>query len=38
LKNPNGFFAGVYGAGPIKFFRMLDKWRTEGDMNGVQLV
>ena len=38
LKNPNGFFAGVYGAGPIKFFRMLDKWRTEGDMDGVQLV
>jgi cation diffusion facilitator CzcD-associated flavoprotein CzcO len=37
LGNPLGFFAGMYGAGPIKFFRLLDEWRTDGQLAGVEL-
>ncbi len=36
--NPNGFFAGSYGAGPIKFFRILDEWRATGRLEGVALT
>ncbi len=35
--NPNGFFAGTYGAGPIKFFRILEDWRATGHMEGAAL-
>jgi cyclohexanone monooxygenase len=37
LGNPNGFFAGMYGAGPIKFFEILDSWRADGRLEGVEL-
>lgn len=37
LGNPNGFFAGMYGAGPIKFFRLLDEWRSTGRLEGIDL-
>ena len=37
LGNPNGLFAGMYGAGPIKFFRLLDRWRADGGLPGVAL-
>jgi cation diffusion facilitator CzcD-associated flavoprotein CzcO len=37
LGNPNGFFAGMYGAGPVAFFALLDAWRTSGDLEGVVL-
>jgi len=37
LGNPNGFFAGMYGAGPVAFFQLLDDWRREGSMEGVEL-
>lgn len=37
LGNPNGFFAGTYGAGPIKFFRILDEWRADGRLAGLAL-
>jgi cyclohexanone monooxygenase len=37
LGNPNGFFAGMYGAGPVAFFRLLDEWRADGRLDGVQL-
>jgi cyclohexanone monooxygenase len=37
LGNPNGFFAGMYGAGPIAFFRLLDEWRSSGDLPGLEL-
>ncbi len=33
--NPNGFFTGSYGAGPIKFFRILSDWRENGRLEGV---
>ncbi|MFT7598302.1 MAG: cyclohexanone monooxygenase [Acidimicrobiales bacterium] len=35
--NKLGFFTGTYGAGPIKFFRVLDKWRQEGTLDGVKI-
>ncbi len=34
----NGFFVGTYGAGPIKFFRILDEWRSSGQLEGVELT
>ena len=37
LGNPNGFFAGTYGAGPIAFFELLDEWRADGTMSGVEV-
>ncbi len=37
LGNPNGFFAGTYGAGPIAFFELLDEWRADGTMPGVEV-
>ena len=38
LGNPNGFFAGAYGAGPIKFFQTLEEWRDDGQLRGVELL
>ncbi len=38
LDASNGFFAGTYGAGPIKFFRILDDWRSTGQLEGVALT
>ena len=37
LGNPNGFFAGMYGAGPVVFFELLDAWRSDGQLAGVDL-
>jgi cyclohexanone monooxygenase len=37
LDNPNGFYAGMYGAGPIAFFQILQAWRTAGDLAGLEL-
>ncbi len=37
LGNPNGFFTAMYGAGPIKFFRMLDEWRSTDRLEGIDL-
>ncbi len=37
LGNPNGFFTAMYGAGPIKFFRLLDEWRSTGRLEGIDL-
>jgi cyclohexanone monooxygenase len=35
--NPNGFFSGAYGAGPVKFFEILHEWRAAGDLEGCEL-
>jgi cation diffusion facilitator CzcD-associated flavoprotein CzcO len=35
--NPNGFFTGTYGAGPIRFFRILDEWRENERLEGVAI-
>jgi hypothetical protein len=32
---PNGFFTIGYGAGPIKFFRILEQWQQAGTFNGI---
>jgi cation diffusion facilitator CzcD-associated flavoprotein CzcO len=37
LGNPNGFFAGMYGAGPLPFFEILGEWRASGELPGVVL-
>ena len=34
--NKNGFFAEMYGAGSLIFFDMLDKWRSDGRMDGLR--
>jgi cyclohexanone monooxygenase len=35
--NKNGFFAESYGAGSLIFFDMLDKWRSDGKLDGFSL-
>jgi cation diffusion facilitator CzcD-associated flavoprotein CzcO len=35
--NKNGFFSESYGAGSLIFFDMLDKWRSDGRMDGLSL-
>ena len=35
--NKNGFFAESYGAGSLIFFDMLDKWRSDGKLDGLSL-
>ena len=37
LGSPIGFFAGIYVEGPIKFFNLLDEWRTNDELVGVEL-
>ena len=37
LDKSNGFFAGTYGAGSIALFRLLEKWRSTGQLEGVEL-
>jgi cation diffusion facilitator CzcD-associated flavoprotein CzcO len=38
LGNPNGFFAGMYGAGPLAFFHLLEEWRAGEKLPGVVLT
>jgi cyclohexanone monooxygenase len=35
--NKNGFFAETYGAGSLIFFDMLDKWRSDGKLDGLKM-
>jgi cyclohexanone monooxygenase len=35
--NPHGFFAFAYGAGPLRFFEILDEWRGTGDLDGCAI-
>ncbi len=35
--NRAGFFSDMYGAGPLRFFEVLDAWRSSGKMEGVAL-
>jgi len=35
--NKSGFFADMYGAGPLRFFEVLEQWRAEGSMKGLAL-
>jgi cyclohexanone monooxygenase len=35
--NRNGFFSEMYGAGPIRFFEVLEAWRAAGRLEGLDL-
>ncbi len=35
--NPNGFFSFAYGAGPLRFFEILDEWRASGSLDGCTI-
>jgi cyclohexanone monooxygenase len=35
--NNSGFFSDMFGGSPIKFFRMLEDWRADGSMQGLDL-
>jgi cyclohexanone monooxygenase len=35
--NRSGFFSDMYGAGPLRFFEVLDGWRSDGRMEGLAL-
>jgi cyclohexanone monooxygenase len=35
--NPISVQNGAYGAGPTKFFKVIDAWREEGSMEGLEL-
>jgi cyclohexanone monooxygenase len=35
--NRNGFFSEMYGAGPLQFFELLDAWRRDGTLEGLDL-
>jgi len=36
-ENKDGFFSDMYGAGPIIFFMLLEQWRSNGEMKGLEL-
>jgi cation diffusion facilitator CzcD-associated flavoprotein CzcO len=35
--NRNGFNSDMYGAGPLRFFEILEGWRASGRMDGIEL-
>jgi cyclohexanone monooxygenase len=35
--NRNGFFSEMYGGGPLRFFELLQQWRDDGRMEGLDL-
>ena len=35
--NPNGFFSFAYGAGPLRFFEILEQWRASGTLDGCTI-
>ena len=35
--NKSGFFSDMYGAGPLRFFEVLEEWRANGRMEGLEL-
>ena len=35
--NPDGFFTTSYGAGPIRFHRILSEWRNDGRLEGAEI-
>ena len=36
--NRAGFFSDMYGAGPLRFFKVLEGWRSDGLMGGLTLT
>jgi cation diffusion facilitator CzcD-associated flavoprotein CzcO len=35
--NRAGFFSDMYGAGPLRFFDLLERWRADGRLEGLSL-
>ena len=35
--NKGGFFSDMYGAGPLRFFQVLEEWRANGRLEGLEL-
>ncbi len=35
--NKGGFFSDMYGAGPLRFFEVLEEWRANGRLEGLEL-
>jgi cyclohexanone monooxygenase len=35
--NKNGFISGQYGGGAVKFFKILEEWRNEGNLKGLEV-
>jgi cyclohexanone monooxygenase len=35
--NKSGFFSEMYGAGPIVFYKLLEDWRAQGDLEGLNI-
>jgi cyclohexanone monooxygenase len=35
--NKGGFFSDMYGAGPLRFFEILEAWRASGRLEGLEL-
>jgi cyclohexanone monooxygenase len=35
--NTAGFFSDMHGAGPVRFFKILEQWRAQGDLEGLEL-
>jgi cation diffusion facilitator CzcD-associated flavoprotein CzcO len=35
--NRSGFFSDMYGAGPLRFFEVLEEWRDTGKLEGIEL-
>ena len=36
-KTGNGFLTGAWGGGPVKFFKLLEDWRNEGALRGLEV-
>ena len=34
----NGFLAGQYGGGPVAFFKILEDWRDDGQLQGLEIT
>ncbi len=35
--NKNGFISGQYGGGAVRFFEILEEWRQEGNLQGMEI-
>jgi cyclohexanone monooxygenase len=35
--NASGFFSDMFSGGPIRFFRVLEDWRSDGELKGFEL-
>jgi cation diffusion facilitator CzcD-associated flavoprotein CzcO len=37
VSDGTGYAAGMYGGGPVRFFALLDEWRSTGELPGLEL-